>query len=440
MPAESFNSNTRKISMADFNYNAVQKNNPLSRMMHEFGCKSMLPTNEMTTNNNTQIDAIFSNFEPLICGVYESYFSDHKPIFCWIDGIANEMLDTHDMKVSDPIPQGGRYSTNFISDYVSDTYSEGEPGEIDAIEEILDDSQIPLAQNNVANRKLGFFNTGLSCWANAMMQCFLNLKGLRELIEILGDDGEIQHFKAVFDEYFDERATSDSITDTLMEFRKHFDPAWSRREPRDLTEAMYAIFHRYEIFGNVFGFEQAMHEKCPSGCTNNRHIDRGCMYTLYLPESNECNNVQDLLNENQSEEVVIENFLCARCGAQVTQTRLLENPNNVVILYLQVAKRNPTPDPQDPSSRMIKEMNFKVLENVADQNILINDETFEFSGSILYHGGPVLNSATNHYTAILRHNNVLVNADDSTIISPYNWPKNSKDLFVMFYLKKETQP
>lgn len=436
MPADSFDLYSKKVFIGDFNYDAMQKNNPLSRMMNEMGCKSMMPADEMTTNNNTQIDAVFANFEKMVCGAYESYFSDHKPIFCWIDGVENVKLNARDMEVCDTIPQIDQFPTNFSPDYISDTYSEGEPEQADATQTILDDSQIPQAQISVANRKIGFFNTGLSCWANAFMQCLINLKPLRDLIEIRDGDIEIQYFKAIFDEYVNERATRDSITDALMNFRRHFDAEWAQREPRDVTEALYSIFRRYNIIGNVFTLNIVDHNKCTAGCHNNRHYRNEWMYKLYLPENNQCNNIQELLNENQSSEVEIEEFLCNVCGREIFQRRFIENPNSIVILYLQLGKKNPAPNPLDPETLMLKEMNFKVLENVAEQDIAINNEIFEFSGSIMYHGGPIMRSASNHYTAILKHNNILVKADDSSIVNPYNWPQNSKDLFVLFYVKK----
>lgn len=140
---------------------------------------------------------------------------------------------------------------------------------------------------------------------------------------------------------------------------------------------------------------------------------------------------ENLLHKNE-----IENSFCDVCEGQLTQTRVIENPSDVIILYLEISKLNPNPDPADPESRRIKEMNFKVLENIAHQNIVINNEVFEFSGAIFYHGGPVLRSPQNHYTAILRQNNTLIQADDSIITSPCNWPQNSRDLNVVFYVKK----
>ncbi|XP_026481429.1 uncharacterized protein LOC113388245 [Ctenocephalides felis] len=45
----------------------------------------VLPSDAITTNSNTQIDIIFSNYDNIQGGVYETYFSYHKPIYAIID-------------------------------------------------------------------------------------------------------------------------------------------------------------------------------------------------------------------------------------------------------------------------------------------------------------------------------------------------------------------
>lgn len=71
-----------KIFMGDFNFDPTISNNTLSRIMKKFGLKSRLKSNDFTTNYNTQIDVVYTETENIICGTYESYFSDHKPIYC----------------------------------------------------------------------------------------------------------------------------------------------------------------------------------------------------------------------------------------------------------------------------------------------------------------------------------------------------------------------
>lgn len=73
---------SRIIIIGDFNFNVINNTeNFLSSFMGEYGLKNKLNISEPTTNFNTQIDIIFSNIKNLKTGVYESYFSYHKPVF-----------------------------------------------------------------------------------------------------------------------------------------------------------------------------------------------------------------------------------------------------------------------------------------------------------------------------------------------------------------------
>lgn len=71
--------------MGDFNFNATVSGNTLNKVMQQYQMKCQLGPQEITTNDRTQIDVVFSIFDKITCGVYESYFSDHKPIFCMLN-------------------------------------------------------------------------------------------------------------------------------------------------------------------------------------------------------------------------------------------------------------------------------------------------------------------------------------------------------------------
>lgn len=86
------NSNKKIISMGDFNFDSTIANNPLNRIMLKFGMQSRLKSTDVTTNYNTQIDVVYTNFKNVTSGTYESYFSDHKPIFCMLN---NKYQDTN---------------------------------------------------------------------------------------------------------------------------------------------------------------------------------------------------------------------------------------------------------------------------------------------------------------------------------------------------------
>lgn len=72
----------QNVLMGDFNFDISQKGQFLINILNKHNLISKL--NEPTTKNNTIIDVIFADFPNITAGAYESYFSDHKPIFCMI--------------------------------------------------------------------------------------------------------------------------------------------------------------------------------------------------------------------------------------------------------------------------------------------------------------------------------------------------------------------
>ncbi|XP_062709567.1 uncharacterized protein LOC134288515 isoform X1 [Aedes albopictus] len=76
------------IVIGDFNFNL---NDTRNAQIHEFSSfmiglsyVSKLPPTEATTILGSRLDVVYANFEYITAGVYECYFSDHKPIYCII--------------------------------------------------------------------------------------------------------------------------------------------------------------------------------------------------------------------------------------------------------------------------------------------------------------------------------------------------------------------
>ena len=76
------------LVIGDFNIdlNDDARSSTLKRYILQNNLSSALPEGTKTTDFNTQIDVIFTNIEHYSCGTYETYFSDHKPIFIQILG------------------------------------------------------------------------------------------------------------------------------------------------------------------------------------------------------------------------------------------------------------------------------------------------------------------------------------------------------------------
>lgn len=74
------------ILMGDFNFDTANAQNSLNNIMRKNKMKCHLEPSDFTTKENTQIDVIYTKYNNVMCGTYESYFSDHRPIFCVFNG------------------------------------------------------------------------------------------------------------------------------------------------------------------------------------------------------------------------------------------------------------------------------------------------------------------------------------------------------------------
>jgi hypothetical protein len=105
------------LVMGDFNCNIFNDDNNESflkkLMISRYNLKSLLPSETVTTNLGTQIDVIFSNMQFVRSGVYETYFSYHKPIY-------SKIYDS-----DEPIPEGLREDKTNIKEIVETSVDVG---------------------------------------------------------------------------------------------------------------------------------------------------------------------------------------------------------------------------------------------------------------------------------------------------------------------------
>ncbi|XP_055687292.1 uncharacterized protein LOC129792356 [Lutzomyia longipalpis] len=75
------------IIMGDFNFNTYEgkEDKNFVKLMKEYNLSNQLDPKGSTTKCDNQLDVIFSNIvNPIVTGIYESYFSDHKPVYCML--------------------------------------------------------------------------------------------------------------------------------------------------------------------------------------------------------------------------------------------------------------------------------------------------------------------------------------------------------------------
>ncbi|RYX87045.1 hypothetical protein EON73_02200 [bacterium] len=113
--------------------------------------------------------------------------------------------------------------------------------------------------------------------------------------------------------------------------------------------------------------------------------------------------------------------ICRNCGgASIQQKVTLENTRNVIIFSLMIA---------DVSYNNVCDFALSV---VSQTELMFGNKKYVLSGATFHHGN---NFHMGHYTSIVRKNNEFYRTNDGTVTKE-SWPRNSKDLYLLFYIEK----
>lgn len=87
--------------MGDFNFNVIEKESRFEKYLNTEHHLVKALGDQITANNDTQIDVIFTkNITKYHCNVYETYFSDHKPIFIGVSSDLNSKKNEFELNTS----------------------------------------------------------------------------------------------------------------------------------------------------------------------------------------------------------------------------------------------------------------------------------------------------------------------------------------------------
>lgn len=275
------------------------------------------------------------------------------------------------------------------------------------------------AQTNLLNTMHGFINTSNCCWANATLQCILNINAFQQSIRL----GPSNVLKNIFLQYNNPLAGALDLLTLRREFARQF----SMGNQHDATEFILTLVERYPVLKSKCQFDYTFYGKCARDCVSSRtkNVQRGSsIYFLHLPP-NRSLNMQALIDFNFNTWTTIVGSTCSNreCSQLKSQTRQIENPKEVLIFQLQLST--------NIANQKITNLELK---SVPQTELNIHNKRYVLAGAIFHHGRFLVHNS-NHYTAIVRKGNSFFEAND-TFISRRNWPRNSKDLFVLFYVEK----
>lgn len=280
---------------------------------------------------------------------------------------------------------------------------------------IIEPSVQPVKNNRDKNQAViierirGFVNNGASCYANASIQCLLNIKWVESSILISRDSV----LKKLVIDYIDPNISGNLNLDTL---RSKYYPDLCIQQ--DASEFLRYLLTDVEnsLLKNLCSFDRVIYNKCPMCKHENSQIEQDTMYSLFIPNYN--TSMQTLLEFNfKSDWSILTGSSCSNCDSTLTTKTVEQNFGQVIIVVLQLINDNQQ-----------KITNFK-LSNVAHKEIKIQGRKYTFTGAVFHLGESF---TAGHYTAIVQNDKNLFRIDDNSI-QKCRWPNNSKDVYILFY-------
>uniref|UniRef100_A0A6P7FBK3 Ubiquitin carboxyl-terminal hydrolase 17-like protein D n=1 Tax=Diabrotica virgifera virgifera TaxID=50390 RepID=A0A6P7FBK3_DIAVI len=268
----------------------------------------------------------------------------------------------------------------------------------------------------------GFYNNGNACYANAAIQCLLNMNCVKDTVLKSRDCA----LKRVFRRYCIQSKSGDLLD--LTELRGDIFPNdLNQQDTSDFTHDV--IEKNSDHLKDLFRFNQITSTKCSNPRCNDlkQQKERNILYFLRIPHlDNKSCSMANLLkfniDANKQWQPILESK-CSQCYTNshlVTQT-IVENPQQILIFVLQLLDDN-----------QMKNTNLKLQEIRSD--IEICNKNYVFSGAVFHHG-PRLTEG--HYTAIVKKGTQFYKADDVNLSVCKRWPNNSKDIYMLFYEEKK---
>ncbi|KAL7291611.1 hypothetical protein TKK_0014650 [Trichogramma kaykai] len=164
------------IFIGDFNYDTFNENNVLENILTKYNLKRGIPLQLSTTNFDTQIDTIFisrdiADFES---GTYESFFSDHKPIYI---GLSKNNLTNFDKTITSTTEKIKNLEKTKLNKNKNTPFAKAittsKKRKISYID-LKPDSNPNLSTINT------LLNPNKCCYANTALQVLVHLRALKE--------------------------------------------------------------------------------------------------------------------------------------------------------------------------------------------------------------------------------------------------------------------
>ncbi|KAL7296885.1 hypothetical protein TKK_0010275 [Trichogramma kaykai] len=306
------------IMVGDFNFDCFNEKNKMNDILMPYSLKRGLNAGITTTRFDTQIDIIYlsKNINNYESGTYESFFSDHKPIYLCIQE-NNDKKEKH-----------------------LDTNKDNNILKIQSINN-QKINKSPKITSSIQCLPTGLLNTdNVSCYANASIQLLLSSTKLKNILQYNCSGNSFSDNDKYLQQFYQKYQKNNVSLDTL-EFRKIAHLQFLEIEEQDASEFLIKLIPKFDLLHNFFTNAIKFTTKCTSCTHENQEIQDYSIISLAIPSDNLNNiyTINDLINYNFNIWVPI-NGNCSFCELpNLEQKQELILYQKELLLIPQMAKR-----------------------------------------------------------------------------------------------------
>ncbi|XP_066598401.1 uncharacterized protein [Prorops nasuta] len=280
------------------------------------------------------------------------------------------------------------------------------------------DSEIP--KNLMWNVRGILNNNKIYSYANATMQCMLYCSSIRSAIFSLDDNDVIRRFINVYQ-------TNKSII-TLDEVRQCLGNTYLNNLKQDAGKFITDFCSKFHFMKSIVENNFTTTSRCVT-CDNTKlHHSSNFSILLNIPEkSKKSYDLTELIKQNYS--IWIKQKLpCQLCnGTEQLKKVEITTTSKVLIIQLVLFKQ------VNDQFTKIQQCGIK---SIPTTKLRINDNAYKILSAI-FHNGTTIDEG--YYISMLRHSGSSWIVVDDEKITNTNWPRNAKNIYILFLEKIETE-
>lgn len=267
-------------------------------------------------------------------------------------------------------------------------------------------------------RVKGFKNTdGVSCYANATIQCLFHSRPIRNCwLNQQNDDV----MKILIDNYVNLQSPGD-----VFHARRLAGEEFTSNVQQDAPEFLTSLISKYDDLRNIVKHELTSTWRCKDCGFTSKTIEAGYILLLALaPSKKKTHSLTEIINHNFSRWKNVKDSSCQNCESKNILIKTdVSSASSCLILQLTLTSV------QNGNITKITDYGIKAVPT--DQPVFCAKK-YKVNSAVFHHGQ---NIEKGHYTCMLRNGTSAWEHVDDYEIRKQQWIKNAKDAYMFFLVR-----